>query len=309
MLTSHPQEIVTQVPLFACTRTIHRAIDPFSYNLVRIVIVRRGTAVIFSEFGQQPVSVGDAILLGPSVLCGVEPEGHLTLTTIYMDTSMALDQFFWQHSAILHDRLDAQGLAEKVYTEPAQILRIGRDRAGVLMPWLDEMVALSIDGRYRERFHRMQALWFAVTDVLAPFIKVSPVRLTPLQRARSRPFAARDRLLSPLRREAMVVRDALHRDLARAWTLPELAGLVRLSPRQLNRVFTDAFGRSPTSYLVMLRVQEMARLLRETNITVAAAGIRVGWRSRSRAIEAFTRHTGITPSRYRDMRPRIAEPA
>ena len=89
----------------------------------------------------------------------------------------------------------------------------------------------------------------------------------------------------------------------------ELAGLVRLSPRQLNRVFTDAFGRSPTSYLVMLRVQEMARLLRETNITVAAAGIRVGWRSRSRAIEAFTRHTGITPSRYRDMRPRIAEPA
>ncbi|MFG1889093.1 hypothetical protein ACGFIR_14640 [Micromonospora sp. NPDC049051] len=33
---------------------------------MRIIIVRDGTAIIFSEFGEQPVSFGDAILLGPS---------------------------------------------------------------------------------------------------------------------------------------------------------------------------------------------------------------------------------------------------
>ncbi|MBE8526505.1 hypothetical protein ILP97_55120 [Amycolatopsis sp. H6(2020)] len=43
---------------------------------MRIVVVRNGTAIIFSEFGQQPVSFGDAILLGPNVLCGIEPEGQ-----------------------------------------------------------------------------------------------------------------------------------------------------------------------------------------------------------------------------------------
>lgn len=91
------------------------------------------------------------------------------------------------------------------------------------------------------------------------------------------------------------------------WTLTELAELAQLSPKQLARVFTAAFGKTPTAYLTMLRVQEMARLLRETNITVAAAGQRVGWRSRSRAIEAFTAHTGVTPNRYRDMRPVVAD--
>ena len=295
-------------PLSARTRTIHRPIGPAAYNCVQLVVVRDGTAIVFSEFGEQPVSFGDAILLGPSVLFGVEPEGQLTFTTIYIDTDLALDQFFWQYSAVLHDRLDAQGFAAKVYSEPAQVLHVGRDRAGLVMPWLDELVALSAEGQFHERFPRLQSLWFAVVDVIAPFIRISRVRLTRLQRARSRPVPpSSGRSLVPVRREAMLVRDALHSQIARPWTRAELAEMVQLSPKQLTRVFTEAFGKTPTAYLVMLRVQEMARLLRETNITVAAAGKRVGWRSRSRAIEAFTAHTGVTPSRYRDMRPFIAD--
>ena len=278
-----------------------------AYNVVRLVVIRDGTAIVFSEFGQQPVSFGDAVLLGPSVLFGVEPEGRVTYTTVYIDTDMALDQFFWQHSAILHDRLDAHDFAGKVYTEPAQVLHLGRDRAGRLLPWLDELVALTVEGKYLERFHRMQALWFLITDVIAPCIRVSTVRLTRLQRARARPFSARSRVPEPLRREAMLVRDALHSRITHPWTLAELAALVRLSPKHLVRVFTDTFGKTPTAYLVMLRVQEMARLLRETNITVAATGQRVGWRSRSRAVEASTAHTGVTPSRYRDMRPLMTD--
>ena len=203
--------------------------------------------------------------------------------------------------------MDAQGFAEKVYSEPAQLLHLGRDRAGLISPWLDEMVALSAEGKFHERFPRLQSLWFAVVDVLAPFVRVSSVRLTRLQRARSRPVSSHEQTLGPLRREAMLARDALHRQIAHPWTLAELADLVRLSPKQLARVLTNAFGKTPTGYLTMLRVQEMARLLRETDITVAAAGQRVGWRSRSRAIEAFTAHTGITPSRYRDMRPLVAD--
>ena len=294
-------------PLSARTRTVHRPIGPASYDCVQLVVVRDGTAIVFSEFGEQPVSFGDAILLGPNVLCGTEPEGQLTVTTIYIDTDLALDQFFWQYSTILHDRLDAQGFAEKVYSEPAQVLHLGRDRAGLMLPWLDELVALSAEGHFHERFPRLQSLWFAIVDVIAPYVRVSPVRLTRLQRARSRPVSSHERALGPLRREAMLVRDALYRDVAYPWTLTELAELVQLSPKQLARVFTAAFGKTPTAYLTMLRVQEMARLLREMNVTVAVAGQRVGWRSRSRAIEAFAAHTGVTPSRYRDMHPIVAD--
>ncbi|RAG64396.1 AraC family transcriptional regulator, partial [Burkholderia multivorans] len=72
-----------------------------------------------------------------NVLFSCEPECQVSVTSIRVDTDFALDQFFWQHSAVLHDRLDAPGFAEKIYSEPAQILRLGRDRAGMVVPWID----------------------------------------------------------------------------------------------------------------------------------------------------------------------------
>jgi hypothetical protein len=173
------------------------------YDCLKIVFIRSGSAIVFSEFGDQPVSIGDAVMIGPNVLFSSEPEDHVTVTSIYVDTDFALDQFFWQHSAILHDRLDAQGFAEKVYSEPAQVLRLGMDRSSKLMPWLDEMVALSVGDQFHQRFNRLQALWFAVLDVLGPFIRVSPVRLNALPRARSRPVLPRSRHFAPLRREGL----------------------------------------------------------------------------------------------------------
>ena len=289
-------------PLIARTRTIHRPIGPLAYDCVKLIVVRSGSAILFSEFGERPVRPGDVVLLGANVLCGSEPEGHVTVTTIYADTDFLLDQLFWQHADVLQDRLDAQGFADTIYTEPAQVLRLGEDRAGMLMPWLDELVALSVDRVYRERFHRMQALWHAVIDQISPFIRITPYRTSPHQRARLRPTLPRDRRFTPLRAEARQVRDALQSDIARSWTLPELAGMVHLSTKQLSRVFTDAYGKTPLTYLTMLRVEEMARLLRETDLTIEQTGRRVGWRSRNRASAAFRECVGITPSRYRDMR-------
>lgn len=75
-----------------------------------------------------------------------EPEGSITVTTLYLDRDYVVDQVFWQHAALLSDRLDAQDFADKLYSEPAQILHLGEDRAGMLMPWLDHLVALTTDG-------------------------------------------------------------------------------------------------------------------------------------------------------------------
>ena len=44
------------------------------YDCLKIVFIRSGSAIIFSEFGRQAVNVGDAILLGPNVLFSSEPE-------------------------------------------------------------------------------------------------------------------------------------------------------------------------------------------------------------------------------------------
>lgn len=268
---------------------------------MQVIVVRDGSIILYSEFGQEPVTIGDIVVLGANVVYGTELEGHVTVTTIYLDTDYVFDQLFWQYAGILHDRLDAEGFAKTIYSEPAQILRLGVVRVGLQLPWLDELVRLSIDGQYTARFNRMQSLWFAIADVIASYVRVSPIRLSPTQRARARPTLPRHRRFAPTRAEAMKVRDLLRDDLARSWSMVELASIVHLSPKQLSRVFSDAFGLTPRAYQTRLRVAEMAKLLRETDTPITEAGRAAGWRSRSRAHDAFKECTGLTPRDYRRM--------
>lgn len=277
-----------------------------AYDCVKIIVVRDGSAILFSEFGQKPVKPGDVILLGANVLCGSEPEDHITVTTIYADTDYVLDQVRWQYAWLLEDRLDAQGLAEMIYTEPAQILRLGEDRAGMLMPWLDELVALSIEGNYVCHYYRIQALWFQIAYVIAPHIRVSPVRISRSQRAHIRPTLPRDRRFAPLRVEARRAADLLRENPARRWRLDDLAAEVHLSPSRLSSVFVEAYGKTPLAFLTMLRAEHLAKYLRETDLTVTAAMQRVGWHSRSHATRLFRQYVGVTPGHYRQMRAQIA---
>jgi AraC-like DNA-binding protein len=286
-------------PVLARTTTIHHPTGPVAYDCVKVVVVRDGSALLFSEFGEKPVTVGDVVTLGANTLCGTEPEDHITATTVYLDPDYMIDQVFWQHVGLLRDRLDAQDFAEAIYVEPAQILHVGEDRAGLLMPWLDELVALSIEGATPGRFYRMQALLFAVLDVLIPFVRTTPIRTSASQRARTIPSGPRLRKFLPLRAEATAARELLHHSPAEPWTLSALARRVHLSEKQLSRVFVEAYGKTPLAYLTMMRVEHMARLLRDGEMSVAAAGRAAGWASRSRAAEAFRQCVGVTPQQYR----------
>lgn len=294
-------------PVVARTSTMHgSAVGPVAHDCVKVIIVRDGSAFLFGEFGQRPVKVGDVILLGANVLCGSEPEGHITVTTIYLDSDYVLDQVRWQYAGLLCDHLDAQGFADTIYTEPAQFLRLGEDRAGMLMPWLDELVSLSIEKQFARDYFRIQALWFSISHVIAPFIKMSPVRVSSSQRAHIRPTLPRDRRFAPLRVEVRRAAELLREDPARRWTLEDLAAEVHLSPSRLSSVFVEAYGKTPLAFLTMIRAEHLARYLRETDLTVSAAMQRVGWHSRSHASRLFRQYVGLTPGDYRRLRARAA---
>src|SRR5690625_899835 len=284
--------------LLARNRTYYRPVEPASFDCVQVIFIRDGSAFLIGETGQEPVTVGDVLLLGSNVLYGAEPEGHVTVTTIYLDLDYLLDQVFWQHSHVLRDRLDAPRFAETVYAEAAQVLRIGESRLGLLLPGLDELVALSVDGGLH-RFHRMQSLWFAIVDQIAPFIRVTPVRQSASQRAHIRPTHPRARRFTATRPEARAALQLLRSDIATPWTLGTLADAVHLSSKQLGRVFSEAFGKTPLAYLTMLRVERIAFLRREGDQTVEAIARQVGWSNRGRASEAFREYTGLTPGQYR----------
>ncbi|NLU83006.1 helix-turn-helix transcriptional regulator [Rhodococcus sp. HNM0569] len=272
-----------------------------AYDCVKLLFVRHGSAIMLSEFGERPVSVGDVIALAANTLCGSEPEGAITVTTLYLDRDYVIDQVFWQHAALLVDRLDARDFADELYSEPAQILRLGEDRAGMLMPWLDELVALSFDGPPPEKFYRLQARLFAVLDVIVPYVRTTPVRRSQTQRKASRPGPPWLRKFAPLRVEARQAVDLLRDAPEQRWTLQRLSAAVHLSPSQLGRVFADAYGKTPMTYLATLRAERLARLLRETDLPIEAAMRRVGWHSRGHAARTFRQAVGVTPTRYREL--------
>ena len=80
---------------------MHTLLGAVAYDCVKLIVVRSGSAILFSEFGEKPVNVGDVVLLGPNTLCGSEPEDWITTTTLYLDTDYVVDQVFWQHASIL----------------------------------------------------------------------------------------------------------------------------------------------------------------------------------------------------------------
>lgn len=285
--------------ILARTLTFRQPAEPMAYDCVRFVFIREGSAILRSEFSRRPVIVGDVVALCTNTFCAAIPENRCTATIIYIDTDYLIDQVFWQHSSLLSDRLDARELAGKLYLEPVQLLHIGGQQLDQIAPLLDELTCLTTRCLYAKWFHRIQALWFLIADVIAPFIKVSPVRLTTSQRERLRPTLPRHRRFVPLRAEAMQAAELLRGDLAHHWTVRELAARVHLSESQLSRVFADAYGKTPTAFLTMLRIEELARLLRKTDLLVEDAIGRFGWHSVSYATRVCRQYTGTTPSVYR----------
>jgi len=254
-----------------------------------------------SEFGTRHVNVGDVVVLDANTLYRVEPEGSVTAMTLYLDRDYLVDQVLWQYAYRFADRLDAKRFLDMHYVEPAQAIHVGEDRAGLLMPWLDELAALSAHGLIPTRFYRVESLLFAVLDVIVPRVAVTSQRVTTTQRCTICPSLPPRRRFRALRQEARETAALLRGSPERRWTLRKLAERVHLSESQLDRLFMDAFGKTSFAYLTMLRVERMAHLLRTTGAPIASVAKQVGWGDADLAARKFRRCVWVTPSRYRAM--------
>ncbi len=86
------------------------------------------------------------------------------------------------------------------------------------------------------------------------------------------------------------------------FNLERLARQAGLSKFHFTRLFKSALGVSPSRYHLSLRMKAGRQLLRETNKTIVAIALEVGYNNPSRFAELFRRETGLTPSEYRRQR-------
>lgn len=107
---------------------------------------------------------------------------------------------------------------------------------------------------------------------------------------------ARFGVLQPKLSEAVTLMEA---NIEEPLSTDDIAGLVGLSRRQLERLFKQYLGSLPSRYYLELRLQRARQLLLETNHSIVQVGLMCGFSSGSHFSTAFGTLFGNTPREER----------
>lgn len=92
---------------------------------------------------------------------------------------------------------------------------------------------------------------------------------------------------------------ALHADIARGWTVEELAASSAMSRSAFAQRFKTLVGLTPMEFLVQWRIYQASARLRRNDASLAEIASSVGYDSEAAFNRAFKRIAGKTPGEYR----------
>lgn len=103
---------------------------------------------------------------------------------------------------------------------------------------------------------------------------------------------------STLRRLNEYVADNLDRPIS----LADLSHVTGLSKRHFIRAFAESAGQTPHRYLVSQRIEKAKQLLANSSGSITEIGLAVGFSHAQHFSNKFKAFTGLTPSKYRELR-------
>lgn len=92
----------------------------------------------------------------------------------------------------------------------------------------------------------------------------------------------------------------IHKAPNNDWTVESLAHEVSLSRAAFARKFSELVGEPPLTYLTRWRMDIAARLLRESEKSLIAIALSVGYETESSFSKAFSRIFGVPPGHFRN---------
>jgi AraC-like DNA-binding protein len=95
------------------------------------------------------------------------------------------------------------------------------------------------------------------------------------------------------------VRDRIDREYARPLDVEALARDAHMSPGHFSRLFRQAYGESPYSYLMTRRIERAMALLRRGDMSVTEVCFEVGCSSLGTFSTRFAELVGMPPGAYR----------
>ena len=82
--------------------------------------------------------------------------------------------------------------------------------------------------------------------------------------------------------------------------MEELAAMVYLSQNQLARVFKKKYGKTVIEFIMEYRMNLAEELLKDTRFTVTEVSAKIGYPNYAYFTKLFKKHSGYTPSAYRN---------
>ena len=112
-------------------------------------------------------------------------------------------------------------------------------------------------------------------------------------------LSAMGRAAEEQNRRLLRARDAMDRTYAEPLDVPALARVACVSEAHFIRTFRATFGETPHRYLQRRRVERAMWLLRETDRSVTAVCLDVGFASLPTFSRTFREIVGVSPAAYR----------
>ena len=102
------------------------------------------------------------------------------------------------------------------------------------------------------------------------------------------------------------VQEYIEENFRRALQVSQLAAMVNITPRTLNRRFQACVAMRPIEYIQAVRIEQAKRLLELGDVSIKSLADQVGYDDISSFTRLFKRATELTPKEYQDKFSRLA---
>jgi len=273
-----------QTPISAQRVPHASALSAHDHDFIEIVLVLRGSALQQTPAGSQPIRRGDIIVLRPGAWHSYEKCRSFLIYNCCFGAELLRHELAWlMHepatAALLWGTPRADG-ARGVTTWSLNSAQTGACERALLV--LEKTLS-----------PRRPALRAEQVARLVIFLSTVAAAMPRLE--------AQDRNGTGRRLHVAVSQTIrlIEADIARPWSLAELAAQSRVSREYLIRLFKKVTGLTPLAYLARCRAEKAASLLIRSSQGIGEIGAVVGWETPYHFARRFKAHFGIAASTYR----------
>jgi len=267
----------------------HGPIDLHEHDFLEVALVVGGRADHLTIHGSRRIGAGDLLIIHPGQWHGYSDTRDLWLFNCCLSGELFSRELSWVHddprlAPLFPGPVPRDDRERRAAHQGVRVLRFAGAHLAAVRSAYAALEGLRADGGVRQRRGELVARVLLLFEAIASHGDLTPAVGDPRVAAATALMAA---------------------DLARPWSLDDLAEHTGTSASHLLRRFRRDTGLAPIAWLARSRAERLAVLLLTTERTVAELGPEVGWDDPSYCARRFRACFGLAPDAYRRRHPSV----